>query len=382
MRKRGAVAAVDKSVAISAAVIAGSAEHTLPRVLFICCDNAETFGARVSGSTVARSLRGENWPVQQFPVPTSWPHRLTDSLSGRLIGRLVAKMHYIRRLVRLIPGFDIVHVRAGLPRRIVRLALPAMVLGKFFGKKVVLELNRAESEHFLESHGRLFHPFLKAADRIVVGSRYLQKVVGRAGLEAERVTSPVDLRGLTYRKINQLQPAVLMNCPLERDFNVACAIRAFKLVKQKYPRGELTIVGDGSQRTALERMVEREHVYGVRFAGRVRKEELVKLYGTCDTFVHSASVDESPAAIVMAFASGLPVVVTDADGLLHMVRDRVSAMVVPVNHHAALADRMVELIEDAELTEKLSLAGRREARKYTWPRVRQDWVNVYNRLVS
>jgi glycosyltransferase involved in cell wall biosynthesis len=49
--------------------------------------------------------------------------------------------------------------------------------------------------------------------------------------------------------------------------------------------------------------------------------------------------------------------------------------------HVGLADRIIELIEDPALAEKLSINGRFEAQKYTWSRVRQDWVNLYANLL-
>jgi len=61
------------------------------------------------------------------------------------------------------------------------------------------------------------------------------------------------------------------------------------------------------------------------------------------------------------------VVTTDADGLIHMVRDQVSALVVPLGDHVRLSDAMIELVENQELCEKLSQQGRAEAEKYLWP---------------
>ncbi len=94
-------------------------------------------------------------------------------------------------------------------------------------------------------------------------------------------------------------------------------------------------------------------------------------------YLHPAVVDESPAGLVKAFAAGLPVVAADADGVLHLVRDSFSGLLVAVGDHVGLADSMIELVENTELTEKLSLQGKIEARKHTWSRLRQDWVNLY-----
>ena len=73
---------------------------------------------------------------------------------------------------------------------------------------------------------------------------------------------------------------------------------------------------------------------------------------------------------------------TDADGVLHMLRDRINALVVPVGDHVAMANRIIELVEDSDLSKKLSHRGQHELRKYSWSRVRQDWINLYTRLMT
>jgi glycosyltransferase involved in cell wall biosynthesis len=263
-----------------------------------------------------------------------------------------------------------------------RLALPALVLARFFGKKAVLHLTSPDTEHFLDSRGGWFHPMLKAADAIVVGSRYLQKTTCRARLDSTILTSPVDVEAIQHRVRRDLQPRILVDCDLEPGRNVACALKAFRLVKQKYPRAEITVIGEGSRFDALHRLGASFNVHGISFVGRLALSEIGLVYGDHDLFLIASSQDESPPSLVRAFAAGLPVVTTDADGLLHMVRDRVNALVVPINDHAGLADRIIELVEDNDLTAKLSLQGKKEAARYSWTRVRQDWVNLYLKMAS
>ena len=63
-----------------------------------------------------------------------------------------------------------------------------------------------------------------------------------------------------------------------------------------------------------------------------------------------------------------------------MVRDGVSALITAAGDHVAVADAIIELVENPELTGKLSRQGVGEARKYSWVRMRQDWVNLYTGL--
>jgi glycosyltransferase involved in cell wall biosynthesis len=255
-------------------------------------------------------------------------------------------------------------------------------MARFFGKRPVLHFVSAEIEPLLERYRRWLIPVLRLADTAVVGSRYLQKVLGRIGVPVRMVTQPVALDGITHQVRRKLQPKILVSTSLEPDLNVQLAIKAFRLVKQKYPRCELVVVGDGSERVRLEQLVARHRLFGVEFKGALEEAESVQMYQQCDLFLHAPLVDESPIALVRALAAGLPVVTSDADGITHMVRDRVNALIVPMGDHVGLADAVIELVENQELCERLSAQGRAEAEKYVWARVRQDWVNLYKGMVT
>ncbi len=369
-----------RTSALSSEDLAKSAERSIPRVLFIRCRRDEAEEQTAVRWSLVESLANEDWPIEECQLPKTALRFSSKGIPGKIIGRFVAKFDYLRRVVKMVPNCDIVHIAGGTPNAIARLALPAIVLAKFYGKKVILHLYSARSEQFFEKQAIWFHPILRSADRIVVGSRYLQKVIERARLEAARVTAPVMLKDITHRTVTRLQPRILVNCPLNRESNVSCALRAFRMVKEKYPRAEMVIAGDGSREYFLQQAVSATNTRGVEFVGTVSDSQLGALYADADLFLNSSSIDESPSSIALAFAAGLPVVATDADGLLHMVRDRVNALVVPVGDAVGLTNRIFELIETPKLTERLSRAGRDEARAYTWPRLRQDWVNVYTRL--
>lgn len=347
-----------------------------PRVLFLSQEKRSTLSA---DETPATGLNQEGWTFtrsQDSPAASTLPVLLSRwwPKSWRFAaGRWI-------RLSREIPAHDLVHISMYSARQIVVAGLPSLVLARFFGKKVLVQFVSADIERLLERRRLWLLPFLRLPDAIVVGSRYLQKVFGRAGLPTVVMPRPLVMAELKHRTIRKPQPKILINCPLEDDYNVACGIKAFRLVKQKYPRSELTVIGEGSRRIELANMLDRHSLSGVQFKRSLRPEEVSTLYAECDLFLHSPLVDESPPGVVAAFAAGLPVVTTDADGLLHMVRDGVSGLLAPVGNHVGLANNIIELIENPELCERLSNQGKVEARKYSWARLRQDWVNLYRSL--
>jgi glycosyltransferase involved in cell wall biosynthesis len=349
----------DATYAAERELLDRSSEVTRPRILYIDTDRLLVAGER---SALAVGLGGEGWRISEPDSPA----------------RPVGWLDSIRRIVRLIPQHDIIHLRCGAGRHIARTALPLLVMARFFGKRTLVQFASADIEALLQRYRKYVMPVLRLADGIVVGSRFLQKVLTRYGLSPTLLTEPLDLESWQHQTVTKVQPRILVDCPLEPEYDVACAVRAFRLVKQKYPRAELVIAGSGPQRPTLAATADHDRLYGVEFVGAEGRHS--DLYRSCDVYLNSSLLDESPASMVRAFALGLPVVSTDADGLLHMVRDGVSALVSPVGDHVGLADSIIELIENPELVRKLSEQGLTEARKYGWSRVRQDWVNMYRSL--
>ena len=349
----------------------------LPRVLFL-----EPIGRVSAGSPglIAAGLTKEGWTTSVWhSEEESLAQAIRELRPGGWSGRQPGNL---KLLLGKLRSHDVVQITCDSPGQIVRQALPAIVLTRFFGHKPVLHFVSVGVEQLLDRHRRWVAPILKLAACAVVGSRYTQRTLGRIGLDARVLPQPIEVEAGAHRVRRKLQPRALVDTRLEPDMNVTAAIKAFRLVKQKYPRAELVIVGDGSQRTELIDLVASNNINGVAFEERPDEAELARLYDECDLFLHCPLVDESPTALVRAFAHGLPVVTTDADGLIHMVRDQVNALVVPLGDHVMLSDAMIELVENQELCEKLSKQGRNEADKYLWSRVRQDWVNLYKSLVS
>ena len=90
--------------------------------------------------------------------------------------------------------------------------------------------------------------------------------------------------------------------------------------------------------------------------GALRGEDLAREYREADLFALT-SIEEGLAFVVMeAMAAGLPVVVTDRVGA-DQVEDGVNGFVIESRNPSALAQRIGELIQDADLRERLGAAA-------------------------
>ncbi len=329
--------------------------------------------------TLVENLSREGWEARLelcgYQSATGNRHRFE-------IDRPISGSFYCRHLIRTMSGFDIVHLVADSPACFWLFTVPLVILSRFFGKKTILSFNLVTVEDFLERWGWLAYPFFRMFDGLLVDGNYLIPVLERIGLRASSIATPFDPSGLECRQAVPVQPRILTVQPLETANNVACLIRAFKFVKQKYPRSELIITGDGSQRQALERLVVSENIGGVSFVHGLSRHEKVELYRKTDVYVNSSSVDGMPESILKAFAAGIPVVTTDAGGIPYLVRDRVNGLVVPVNNHVALAERVIELVEKPDLVRALAERGRASLERFHWSVVGRSWRQYYRSLIA
>jgi glycosyltransferase involved in cell wall biosynthesis len=135
---------------------------------------------------------------------------------------------------------------------------------------------------------------------------------------------------------------------------------ALAQLRDRIPRIELRLVGDGPERAALERAVARlglnEHVH---FLGYRSQAEIRDLLGETDVFVLPSFAEGVPAVLMEAFASGVPAVATMVGGTSELVEHGVNGLLVPPGDAQALARAVERVLADASLRNALGTAGRR-----------------------
>ncbi|WP_213805075.1 glycosyltransferase [Granulicella sp. dw_53] len=144
----------------------------------------------------------------------------------------------------------------------------------------------------------------------------------------------------------------------------ASLIEAMAKVQRDCPEAELIVIGDGPLRAACEELAAARQVR-CRFLRSqppaVVKEWMAKASVFCVPSLVAASGDAEGFGIVFieAQAMGLPVVSTRSGGIPEAVEDGETGLLVAQNDPDGLSQAILRLLQDGELWQRFSLAGRR-----------------------
>jgi glycosyltransferase involved in cell wall biosynthesis len=147
------------------------------------------------------------------------------------------------------------------------------------------------------------------------------------------------------------------------------------------------IVGDGAERTALERLAGQLGLTGTAiFTGRVPMSQVRRYHAVLDLFAVPRTSDRvcqlvTPLKPVEAMASGLCVVASDVGALREIIRPEVTGALATSGDSASLANIMEPLLYSSDNRRKLG-ANAREwvARDRTWAHNAAIYRAAYERL--
>ncbi|HEY9888077.1 MAG TPA: glycosyltransferase, partial [Candidatus Obscuribacterales bacterium] len=133
---------------------------------------------------------------------------------------------------------------------------------------------------------------------------------------------------------------------------------ALSTLGDRYPEVKLTVVGDGSERAAIEASAVQLGLGDrVEFVGYKSQAEVRDYLQATDIFVLPSFAEGVPVVLMEAMAAGVPVLTTQIAGVPELVTHQETGWLVPPGDAKALAAALETLIADAALRNRLSQAG-------------------------
>lgn len=120
----------------------------------------------------------------------------------------------------------------------------------------------------------------------------------------------------------------------------------------------------------------------VRFVGARPQDQLPLFYAAADVVTMPSHYESFGMVALEAMACGRPVVATSAGGPAYIVEDGTSGLLVQPNDPEGLADRLERLLVDNALREAVSAQAHQRARRFGWPLVACEVLQVYRQVLT
>ena len=213
-----------------------------------------------------------------------------------------------------------------------------------------------------------FENTINKADRVIAVS----EISARGLRDVCKVTRPIVVRGPLLPDPFKPGWAKDFNLPKNGTPTISTIARLYvtkgltylldaaAIVKKIRSDVEFNVYGDGELRDELISKAEAVGLNGRKiFKGAFTdREELTRIMAGTDIFLLSSILEGKPLVIVEAMAYGCPIVSTNVGGIPELITDGVNGFLCPPEDPQCLAEKIITLVDNFDLRQRLSKAAR------------------------
>jgi glycosyltransferase involved in cell wall biosynthesis len=167
-------------------------------------------------------------------------------------------------------------------------------------------------------------------------------------------------------------------------------IRAVALLRTELPDLTLLVVGDGPTRNAFEDLVLSLDVADrVHFTGWVQNEQVSAFLAASDIFVGPSKpapdgwIEAQGLTFCEAMAAGLPVIATRSGGIVDIVKDGETGLLVDTGAPDQIAAAIRRLVREPELGYRLAVSGQQWVREnFSRKATAEKFLSLFSDLIG
>ena len=181
--------------------------------------------------------------------------------------------------------------------------------------------------------------------------------------------------------------AIITVARLEKVKGLKYLIESINVLRNKYQLSvtgyKLLIVGDGRERENLKSLARKLNIEDrVQFLGQIPNEKVSEYLSASDCFVLPSLKEGFGIVILEAMAASIPVIGTKVGGILDIIKNEESGILVQPKDPKELAEAIFKVYSQKEFTRNLIQNAKNSLGKYNWKNITQKVYKIYCQLLS
>ena len=171
------------------------------------------------------------------------------------------------------------------------------------------------------------------------------------------------------------QYTIGMLASLNRTKGYDILLDALPIAVEKYPQIKCLVGGEGELFSGLRNQSHRLGIDSqIEWLGKIKNKE--KFYQKLSIYVHPSRSESFGMSVLEAMSAGVPVVCSNKGSLKEIISDGQNGLLArPLNAYA-LANAIIRLFSDRKLVKKLSINGRKYAKRFS----AENFVKAHDKL--
>ena len=259
------------------------------------------------------------------------------------------------------------------------------VFGRLRSFPLIKAFMRGVGKTLYRKAAKVIAPSQKAGNFAFLQSTKERVAVIPNGIELEKYQKPLSLpEKQALRKalgISDNTKLIVSVSRLSKEKNIRELIAFFPLLLKKMPDVKLLIVGDGPDRSHLERQAEKLNITdNIIFAGRVPASDVWRYYNIADIFVSASTFEVHSMSYLEALAQGLPLLCRADDALIGVLEHGCNGMIY--HSQKEFSDFAYKILSDDEIRESMGQKSLEKAECFSSDAFADSVMKIYKDAIK
>ena len=258
-----------------------------------------------------------------------------------------------------------------VPKSVLRDAI-FLLISKMSKIRTIVFIHGWDNDYFdstIKPNKKIFSTAYNRSDAFIVLADEFQKKLQSIGITSQIYMETTVIGDEYFSEFSMTQRnfrehfRILFLSRIEKAKGIYIVLKAYSIIKRKYPHITLTIAGDGSELEATYRFTSENNIPDVYFTGYVRGRQKMEVFSGSNCYLLPSFFAEGmPTSVLEAMAAGLPVITRPVGGLKDFFQNGKMGFLTESYDPYVFAEYIKKLVVDPDICNNIGCYNREYAR--------------------
>ena len=157
------------------------------------------------------------------------------------------------------------------------------------------------------------------------------------------------------------------------------AINVVSILKNKYPKVKLWMVGGGDKlliEQIQKKITDLSLTENIILTGKLTHKDWAKLSNNASFFINTTFIDNMPVSVLQSMALGIPVISTNVGGIEWLIKNKINGFKCESNNEKEMAEIIDNLLTNPSSINKVILNALEMTKGLSWEEILPMWDEI------